>query len=197
MTYGVDAPKGFQWKHNRDNTPMVLNSYPIASAYATAIGRGDPVTQLNDGTIGRGVAGSAIIGVLVGVKYTLPTGEVVNAPNWTASTTLKTGTQAEAQVIDNPTAVFSIQETDASGDAGTALALADRNLNTNFVIGAPDSLGNSTTSLSNAAEHTTATLNCKILDLDPTPGNVVGSFANWLVMINNHQLKGGTGTAGV
>ena len=65
-----------------------------------------------------------------------------------------------------------------------------------------DGTGNTATGLSgasidNASEDTTATLNLKILDLTPKPGNVVGSFANWLVAWNNHEFKGGTGTAGV
>lgn len=197
MTYGVNAPKGFQWKYNRDGSPMVINPYPITGAYATNVGRGDPVIVLADGSIGIGVAGSAVIGVFIGCKYTDAQGNVVNSPNWVASTAIKTGTTVEAQIIDNPTAVWTIQETNGSGAAGTPLALVDRNLNANFVIGAPDALGNSTTSLNNTTENTTATLNCKIMDLDSTPGNAVGSFANWLVMFNNHILKGGTGTAGV
>jgi hypothetical protein len=38
----------------------------------------------------------------------------------------------------------------------------------------------------------TSTLNCKILQLDPTPGNAVGAFANWHVVLNNHFYRGGT-----
>jgi hypothetical protein len=34
-------------------------------------------------------------------------------------------------------------------------------------------------------------LNLKILQLDPTPGNAIGAFANWLVVINNHLYRGG------
>jgi hypothetical protein len=46
-------------------------------------------------------------------------------------------------------------------------------------------------SINNATEADTSTLNCKILQLDPTPGNVVGAFANWHVIFNNHLYKGG------
>lgn len=51
-----------------------------------------------------------------------------------------------------------------------------------------------------------ATLNCKIMGLTPVPGNNPSAggtasgtlnFNNVLVQINNHILKGGTGTAGV
>lgn len=54
--------------------------------------------------------------------------------------------------------------------------------------------------------NTTATLNLKLIRLTPKVGNVLSSggtasgtinFNNALVLINNHILKGGTGTAGV
>lgn len=199
MTFNVNAPRGLQRVYNvfgAANTPE--STYPIASGYATALFKGDPVTLLADGTIGIGVAGSAIIGVFQGVKYTNTAGIPVNSPNWTASTATQGAVAAQAMVTDDPMAVFTIQETDASGGAGTPLALADVNLNANFRIGTGvAALGLSTTSLNNASEATTATLNLKILGLDNYPGNAVGSYANWYVRINNHITSGGTGTAGV
>jgi len=197
MTYNVNAPRGLQRVYNvfgAANTPESV--YPIASGYATALFKGDPVTLLADGTIGIGVAGSAIIGVFQGVKYTNAAGIPVNSPNWVASTATFGAVAAQALVTDDPMAVFTIQETDGSGAAGTALALADVNLNANFRVGTGvAALGLSTTSLNNATEATTATLNLKILGLDNYPGNAVGSFANWYVRINNHITSGGTGTA--
>lgn len=200
MTFNVNAARGLQRVYNvfgAANTPE--STYPIASGYNTAIFKGDPVTLLADGTIGIGVAGSAIIGVFQGVKYTNASGIPVNAPNWVASTATLGAVAAQALVTDDPMAVFTIQETDAAGTAaGTPLSLADVNLNANFRIGAGiAALGLSTTSLNNASEATTATLNLKILGLDNYPGNAVGAFANWYVRINNHITSGGTGTAGV
>jgi hypothetical protein len=199
MTYNVNAPRGLQRVYNvfgAANTPD--STYPIASGYATAIFKGDPVTLLADGTIGIGVAGSAIIGVFQGVKYTNTAGIPVNSPNWIASTATLGSVTAQALVTDDPMAVFTIQETNAAGAAGTPLALADVNLNANFLVGSGiAALGLSTTSLNNASEATTATLNLKILGLDNYPNNAVGSFANWFVRINNHITSGGTGTAGV
>jgi hypothetical protein len=95
-------------------------------------------------------------------------------------------------VIDDPDTVFSIQETSGTGTAGTPIALADRGLNINFLYTAGSTAtGSSAVSINNASEGTGSTLNCKILQLDPTPGNAVGSFANWLVVLNNHLYKGG------
>ena len=95
-------------------------------------------------------------------------------------------------MIDDPNTVFTIQETNASGAAGTPLALADRGLNANFLYTAGTAAtGQSAVSLDNSTEATTSTLNLKILQLDPTPGNVIGNFANWLVIMNNQLYRGG------
>lgn len=176
--------------------------YPIASGYATSLYSGDPVTLLSDGTIGIGVAGSAIIGVFDHVEYQPATGAPVYG-YWPASTTVKTGTVAVAYVHNNPEIVFQVQESNGSGAAGTPLALADVNLNANFYVGTGNASinpeGRSGTTIDNSTENTTANLNLKIMALAPfAPGvNPVGDFAVWEVTINNHILKGGTGTAGV
>ncbi len=172
------------------------NQYTIASAYATAIGQFDPVVTLSDGTIGIGVAGSACLGVLDYVEYFTTAGAYIKAPNWVASTSVKSGTTAYAYVFDDPYLAMDVQETNGSSAAGTPIALADKNLNINFVIGAPNAMGISTTSLNNTTTQTTSTLNLKLLGLSNYPGNAVGAFANWIVTWNNHQLKGGTGTIG-
>lgn len=172
------------------------NRYIIASAYATAIGQFDPVTTLADGTIGIGVAGAACRGLLDFVEYFDSSGNYIKRPNWIASTAVKSGTTAYAYVFDDPSLVMDAQETDGSSGAGTPLALADVGLNINFVIGAPNSFGLSTTSLNNTTEQTTSTLNLKLLALSNYPGNAVGNYANWFVTWNNHQLRsvGTTGT---
>ena len=195
MTYGTNAPNGFQIKRKLDGSAWTgqLTSYAIASAYNTAIYSGDPVAALADGTIGIGVAGTFIRGIFYGCKYTDTSGNVVNSQYWPASTTVLTGTIPYALVCDDPNVVYSVQETNGSGVAGTPLALADRNLNINFYIQAGNAAtGQSKTTIDNSTEANTPTLNCRIIDLDPQPGNVVGAFANWLVTINNSDFKYGT-----
>lgn len=204
MTYGVNAPMGLQPVRKLDGSAWSVseNKYNIAGGYTTAIFTGDPVTMLSDGTIGIGVAGSPCLGVFWGVKYQLTSPQAngnsfVFSPYWPASQAIKTGTVAEAMIIDDPNVVFNIQETAADGTAGTPLALADRNLNINFVVGSGNTAtGQSTTSINNASENTTITLNLKLLDLTPQPGNVVGNYANWLVTWNNHLFKS-QGTTGI
>ena len=195
MSYGTNAPNGFIPVKKLDGSAWTgaTNPYQIASTYATALYRGDPVTTLADGTLGVGVAGSTCVGVFWGVKYTDSTGVVKFMNYWPGNPGVLTGSTVEALVIDDPNTVFSVQETNASGAAGTPLALADRGLNINFLYTAGStSTGQSAVSINNATEADTNTLNCKILQLDPTPGNAVGSFANWLVTINNHFYRGGT-----
>ena len=202
MTYKNNAPLGLQPVRMLDGSDWNggYTEYNITSGYATSLFTGDPVTLLANGTIGVGVAGSAIVGVFQGCEYMATDGVYTFFPYWAASTATLGSAQAKARVIANPNVVFTIQETNGSGAAGTALALADRGLNANFYAGAGGStaMGTSSFSLDNATEDTTATLNLKILDLDPSnPSGTVGSFANWLVLINNHILQRSTGSLGV
>lgn len=200
---GVNAPFGLTPVRTRSGAPIAeaTNQYAIASAYATAIYTGDPVIMLSDGTIGIGVAGSPSLGVFAGCKFQLTAPQAngqsfVFSPYWPASQAVKSGTVVEAMVVDSPDLVMMVQEADASGNAGTPLALADRNLNINFLIQAGTAAtGQSRSTINNASENTTITLNLKILDLAPIPGNVVGNFAIWLCAWNNHlfQSQGTTG----
>lgn len=194
MSYGTNAPKGLQPVRMQDGSAWTgaLNSYQIATTYATALYTGDPVTILNTGYLGVGAAGSAIVGVFAGVKWTDSTGRARFEQYWPGNPGVLTGSTVEALVIDDPNVVFTIQETSGTGTAGTPLALADRGLNANFLYTAGTAAtGQSAVSLNNASEADTSTLNLKIIDLDPTPGNAVGAFANWLVTINNHLYKAG------
>lgn len=194
MSYGTNAPKGLQPVRMLDGSAWTgaLNSYQIASTYATALYTGDPVTIGTSGSLEVGAAGSAIVGVFAGVKYIDSTGVAKFQAYWPGNPGVLTGSTVEALVIDDPNVVFTIQETNGSGAAGTPLALADRGLNANFLYTAGTAAtGQSAVSLNNATEADTSTLNLKILQLDPTPGNAVGAFANWLVVINNHLYKGG------
>ena len=194
MSYGTNAPNGFQPVKKLDGSAWTgaTNPYEIVTTYATAIFRGDPVTIGSSGFLEVGTAGNACVGVFWGVKWTDSTGRVRFENYWPGNPGVLTGSTVEALVIDDPDTVFSVQETSGTGAAGTPIALADRGLNINFLYTAGSTAtGSSAVSINNASEGTSNTLNCKILQLDPTPGNAVGSFANWLVILNNHLYKGG------
>lgn len=205
MAYKTNGPFGFQPRYKIGGQPWTggLVELPILDGYATSLFTGDPLigSGSNDGTVARATAGSGVVrGVFFGCKYTNSSGELIHGAYWPASTTVLTGTTPYALVIEDPDVVWTVQEDNGSGAAGTALALAARGLNISFAFPAAGSTvtGMSGATIKNDTENTTATLACKILDLDRGhPDNqTVGSFANWLVIFNNHALKGGTGTTG-
>lgn len=205
MTYNTNGPNGLRPVRYRSGSPWngATNQYNIASGYGTGLFNGDPVTTLSDGTIGIGVAGAQCRGIFMGAKYTQTDGTVVPGGGssggnfWPASTTVQTGTTAIALIMDDNNVIMTAQETNGSSAAGTPLALADRGLNINFAVGTGNTrTGMSGASINNTTEATTSTLNLKIIDLDPTVGNAVGSFANWLVAWNVQQFQS-VGTVGV
>lgn len=199
MTNNTNAPLGLVPTRYLDGSPWngQANVYPIlvtaGVGYATAIGQYDPVTKLADGSIGIGVAGSKCLGVLRGIQYIDSNGQPQFKRNYPASLAVMVGSAITAFVVDDKDIVFSVQETNAAQTGGgTPLALADVNLNINFVVGTPNALGQSTTSLNNETEANTATLNLTLLGLTNIPGNVVGAFANWDVTWNNTFHSDGT-----
>lgn len=173
--------------------------YAIDAANANAFAIGDPVVTVAAGADPRGIpyitlaaATGAIRGVVVGLFDTFPGIAKVDNLNQIIRTAGAKSTVWYAMVVDDPNAVFEVQEI----GTGTPLTLADVNLNTNLVVGTNNGFV-SGWQLDNASEAVTATLQCKILGLVQRMDNEVGQFAKWLVKINNHELNSGTGTAGL
>ena len=198
MTMNSNGPNGLVPYKMLGGKPYsgATSYYQIApTPYATSIFTGDPVT-MSAGYVTIGAAGSAIIGVFAGCKYIQADGTPKFSPYWPASTAILSGSSIQALVIDDPDVVYSVQEDNGSGAAGTHLAQATGpGFNYNFAI----NTGNTTTGLSAASLNngaTNTTYNLKILELDPTINNAIGNFANWLVIVNNDVYRGGsTGTA--
>jgi uncharacterized surface anchored protein len=166
-------------------------SFRIASAYAATIYRGQLVKLATDGTIAVAANGEASIGVFVGCEYEANDGSARTVRNkWTASTTLKTGTVAEAFVVCDPEVIYEMQADDSSldvtniGNCGDVVATGAN--------GYDD--GNSTTGLSEAcfdastASTTMAQLQiigfARYVDNDPTD-----TYPIVLVKISEHQLR--------
>lgn len=174
-----------------------LTEYFIPSGNATATFIGDLVKLDTTGdtaaagglakgirSVVQAAAGDAAVGVIVGFKID-PTN--LNTPQYRAASAGR-----YVLVADDPEMLFEIQ---ASGST----AVADVGLNANVTVAAGSTAtGNSGMQLDTASQATTATLQLKIVefsqrqDNDPTSAN-----AKIVVQINNHQLRGGTGTAGV
>ncbi len=110
MAQDVDAPFGME--------PVSLlggrvysgsfRQYPIASAYATNIFKGDNVHLVTGGTIERlTITGAGIpVGIFMGVSYTDATMGFLQRSYWPAS---QVATDAYAYVCDDPWALFKIQ----------------------------------------------------------------------------------------
>lgn len=194
MTNGTNGPNGFQPQRRQDGAAWTggTNEYPVASGYATSLFRGDPLLTLADGTLGIGTAGNPVRGVMWGVKF-IASNQVQWQSYWPASTTVNTGTLPVLEVIDDPYLLFDIQEANASGVAGTPLALTDVGANFNFHSGTGSTAsGNSGYWLDNSTASTTATEDVRLMWLTPRINNVVGAFANWTVRWNAHELAAGT-----
>ena len=97
-------------------------------------------------------------------------------------------------VADDPSLIFEAQAS-ASGSFTTA----DVGLNAGIrATAGSTTAGSSGMDVDLGAKAATATLPLKIVGFPYRPDNSVGdAFVSLYVTINNHQYKGGTGTAGV
>lgn len=200
MTYGVNAPLGFEPIGTITGSPWngATRSFTIANAYATSIFSGDPIAMITDGTIGIATSASAtnpILGVFQGCQYVNAQGVIVNANYWPAATNIMPGTVVEAFCIIDPNMLYSIQTSSATG-----AILTNNFANCPFIAGT----GNTQTGQSGYALNVTPTASagadCKILGSPNTPStssfvatNTWGiGYNNVIVMINNHALRPGT-----
>lgn len=97
-------------------------------------------------------------------------------------------------VANHPDQKFEVQSDDASEPAAqTAIGL-----NFDIVVGSASTLyKRSAMALDGSTGATLATLPLRLLRIGREPDNAFGGYAKCVVVINNHQLKGGTGTIGV
>lgn len=213
MSYGINAPVGLRPTYMLSGATWneQTSDYQIISAYGTSLYTGDPVTFVNTGGIGIAVGGAAgaqgpTLGVFMGCEYLL-NGTYVYAPYWPAGTVPDNGGNATAFIVDDPNVVFDIQVASSAAFANPTIIQANMGLNANFDVGGAGNPATGSTITGQSAYYlnyetltpgTSATLNLKLLRFTPNPKNIPGAnYNNALVIINNHQLKGGTGTAGV
>lgn len=139
---------------------------------AAAIYPGDGVKQTNAGKVTVAAAGDALLGFAA--NYVSADGEKVN-------------------VFDDPDQEFKGQASATDPDAQT-----DLNLNYNLVANSPSTAYKiSRQEIDSTSGATNSNLQLKLLRIEVRPDNVLGANADCIVVINNHVLKGGTGTEGV
>jgi hypothetical protein len=165
----------------------------IASGYATGIFYGDLVSMLaSSGTIQKetGTTTALPVGVFLGVEYMSALQGLLQRNQWTASTTVPTGTTAWAYVCDDPDMLFEIQ---ANG------SLNQNCLGTNAAIvqgAGSTATGMSGVTLNAGSIATTATLPLRIVDWVKRPDNALGdAFTNVIVRLNTHFNRTALGIA--
>lgn len=170
-----------------------IRQYKIASGYATGIFYGDLVKLAVGGTIEKetGTTSATPVGVFLGVEYEDTSMGLLHKNQWTAGTTVKTGTEAYAYVLDDPDALFEIQADDTLGQSavGTNAAL---------VQGSGDTAtGMSAVALDASTVAGTATLPLRIVDYVRRPGfSALGdSYTDVIVRINTHFNRTAAGNA--
>lgn len=181
----ANAPRGFVPTKGAYNGAYNagVRTYSVPTGDAVAIGVGDPVklvgtSQVINGQTFADVAQAATGDVMVGVVVGF-----IADPNNRALMYRTASTQRQVIVMDDPNALFEIQE----GTGGTPLTANDIGLNINFVAATPNTItGLSGFTLNNATEATTNTLDCKIIGLVNREDNAVGDSAKWLVRLNRH-----------
>ncbi len=164
--------------------------YEIADNQSGAIFQGDLVT-LKDGYILQFDPSShtAAVGVFNGCFYNDPTTQKPTFSNYYPGSINITQGKIVADVLDDPSQMFIIQ------NDGTS-AVANYGKNADIVVGTGSTAnGMSANELDTSTIATTAALNLKIIGLWDVPNNAVGANAVVVVKINEH-LYGSAGVAG-
>lgn len=178
--------------------------YFVPSSNSDVIMVGDVVKIAGDArsptgamTVARHAGGAteAAVGVVVGIIFS-GVGDSQNVPpvtNLNPPVYRVASTDRYLLVADSPDLIFEAQ------CVGATFATADVGQNCEVdVTAGSTTTGTSGMGIDLANKGSTATLPLKIVGFPNRPDNAVGdTYVNAYVTINNHQFKGGTGTAGV
>lgn len=173
-----------------------LYSVPVSSS---AMYIGDPVTLSGSADtnglagISIGIAGSAIIGAVVGFVVAPPGVSLVatNIDLTVRSIPVSSTVVQYALVADDPNLIFEIQDGQT-----VPTAVTDIGQNTNFLIAAGATTYSDSGTVTAATLTAGTTSNLKLMGFTQRIDNSPGSaYAKLLVKINNHVYGAGTGTA--
>lgn len=175
----TNAPFGFVAVEN--DAHGTTRTYPLASAYGTAIYPGDPVSLDGNGKVIIASGTTPILGIFRGVSYTDTNGEP-KFGHWPASQATLGSEDAEALIQDDPNLHF-IAQTDAD------FAQADVGLLVPVVIGSPSTtFKRSGAYVSSTAGGSTAADQVKIVKV--RPGSESGAYAVLECRWAHHVLGG-------
>lgn len=187
----IDKPYGLRAMGNLSATGSQKQfGYEIADNQAGAIFKGDLVT-IFDGFIVKFAPAThtAAVGVFNGCNYIDPTSGKPTWSNYYPGSVNITAGIIEADVIDDPNQLFTIQ-------ADEDIVAADIGKNADVVgTGGSTTNGLSSMELDSSTIDKAAALNLKIVGVFKTPGNALGDYCQVVVKINEH-LYGSAGVAG-
>jgi hypothetical protein len=187
----IDKPYGLRAMGNLSATGSQKQfGYEIADNQTGAIFKGDLVT-IFDGYIVKFAPAdhTAAVGVFNGCNYIDPTSGKPTWSNYYPGSVNITAGIIEADVIDDPNQLFTIQ-------ADEDIEQADIGKNADVVgTGGSTTNGLSSMELDSSTIANTAALNLKIVGVFKTPGNAFGDYCQVVVKINEH-LYGSAGVAG-
>lgn len=187
----IDKPYGLRAMGNLSATGSQKQfGYEIADNQAGAIFKGDLVT-IFDGYIVKFAPAThtAAVGVFNGCNYIDPSSGKPTWSNYYPGSVNITAGIIEADVIDDPNQLFTIQ-------ADEDIEQADIGKNADVVgTGGSSTNGLSSMELDSSTIANTAALNLKIVGVFKTPGNAFGDYCQVVVKINEH-LYGSAGVAG-
>ena len=187
----IDKPYGLRAMGNLSATGSQKQfGYEIADNQTGAIFKGDLVT-IFDGYIVKFAPAdhTAAVGVFNGCNYIDPTSGKPTWSNYYPGSVNITAGIIEADVIDDPNQLFTIQ-------ADEDIEQADIGKNADVVgTGGSTTNGLSSMELDSSTIANTAALNLKIVGVFKTPGNALGDYCQVVVKINEH-LYGSAGVAG-
>lgn len=183
---------GFRHRGNRLNPRALeprIEIVPVASAYATAMYKGDPVKRAADGTLQVAAPGDRVFGVFDGAEAywdgtvlkkgpSIPAGTTYGSVVW--RTTLARVILAEGQI-------FEVDADDGVTATTQAAHEAFLNENCEWATGAPTG-ENSGAVLDISTHATTNTLSCRIVDI-PNKGlqDFASSRVKYYVVFNLTQ----------
>jgi hypothetical protein len=188
----LNAPFGLKPVGYFNGTPWngKYNVYYAPVGNATAIFRGDLVTMdgtgsadgLYPGVKQTAAADITIVGVAIGFGTT---------PNFMADPTnltrmyRPTSTAMYVAVVDDPNVIFEIQE-DSDGGAIAVTAIGN---NADVVATAGSTTTGTSAMVLDSSDVVTTAQQLRILRLVNRPDNVLGNYAKWHVLINEHIYR--------
>ena len=184
-------------------TRQLVIANTTGTGYGTSIFYGDVVKLVSGGTIEKdtGTSTATPVGVFMGCQYiSAVTGQLTFSQYYPASLAVKSGTEIQAFVADDPDQLFKVvlvAGTTADGNGLTPAYLGRTVIGSNAAL--VQNTGSSVTGDSKVGVYTAAgatttdTLPIRIIDVVPDTANSSGNFCELIVKWNAANVSGLTG----